>query len=836
MNLRCVVLFVRCVVSFCLLRPFGKIIYDISNAHNGRISIQELRKLEKLYVKVKKAELDIQLLKNCQYLKVTPKFLSFNVPHASSHDTKAVRKRLLRGALRKRNCEVRKLQKELDVSMKNTRGVVSSMEWFILIRSLDRNAKDMSSSVAKTHAKKLSSLTENSTLPFVASDVVRNLSSCILSDDELNVLKHGLTFGIEPLRLNRTDIFVTFELILRFFTSDLKKSDLEGEMKSQLSHMANTYYHSYKPSKAHLKKHRLLQNLKRNKSIVILKPDKGNAVVIMDRSVYNQQIYNILSDGTKFSKLSVDPTFTRQTKLQNFLRRIKNFGLFSDSVYEHIYPSGAKPARIYGLPKIHKVKSDLEIPPFRPIISSLGTYNYNLSQWLVSLLSPLVPDNHSTKDTFTFISDLKKVDLSGKFLVSYDVVSLFTNIPLRETIDIAVDLIFKSNRSIKVSRKDLVQLFLFATAETHFLFDGAMYDQIDGVAMGSPLGPVLANLFMSFHEKTWIQNYKGGNIHFYRRYVDDIFAVFDSCDEATKFLDYINSKHPNIKFTMEIEVSNCLSFLDVLVTNCEKTSTSVFRKKTFTGLLTNYLSYTSETYKIGLIKNQLYRAYHISSSWKIFHDELNRIYNILLKNSFPRFVIDRVVRNFISHQVDDNRKVPNSEQQECSETPDNTPDVRYFKLPYRGKVSEMIQGKLDKISSSFCKSAKAKVAFLPCKIGQYFSPKDPMPKKYKSNVVYQFDCAGCNAMYIGETTVHFSTRIHQHFFKGTGPSAVYKHLGKHRGRPNKCRKACNESSFKIIDGANTKYALRLKEGMHIRWNNEPVLNKQVKFEKIQLSV
>ena len=100
----------------------------------------------------------------------------------------------------------------------------------------------------------------------------------------------------------------------------------------------------------------------------------------------------------------------------------------------------------------------------------------------------------------------------------------------------------------------------------------------------------------------------------------------------------------------------------------------------------------------------------------------------------------------------------------------------------------------------------------------------------------EFDCAGCNAMYIGETTVHFSTRIHQHFFKGTGPSAVYKHLGKHRGRPNKCRKACNESSFKIIDGANTKYALRLKEGMHIRWNNEPVLNKQVKFEKIQLSV
>ena len=155
---------------------------------------------------------------------------------------------------------------------------------------------------------------------------------------------------------------------------------------------------------------------------------------------------------------------------------------------------------------------------------------------------------------------------------------------------------------------------------------------------------------------------------------------------------------------------------------------------------------------------------------------------------------------------------------------------------YHGKVSELLQAKRDKVSSSFCKTAKAKIALLPFKIGQYFPLKDPVPKKYKANVVYHFVCAGCNAMYIGETTVHYSTRIHQHFNKGTGPSAVYKHLGKHTGSPSDCRKACDDSTFRIIDEASTKYALRLKEGMHIRWHNEPVLNKQVRFEKIQLSV
>ena len=117
-------------------------------------------------------------------------------------------------------------------------------------------------------------------------------------------------------------------------------------MKIQLSHMANSYYHIYKPSKSHLKKHHILQSLKRNNTIVILKPDKSNAVVILDRSIYNEQIYIILRDETKCSKLSVDPTITRQTKLQIFLRRLKKFGLFSEKGYLDIHPSSAQPARI----------------------------------------------------------------------------------------------------------------------------------------------------------------------------------------------------------------------------------------------------------------------------------------------------------------------------------------------------------------------------------------------------------------------------------------------------------------------------------------------------------
>ena len=94
----------------------------------------------------------------------------------------------------------------------------------------------------------------------------------------------------------------------------------------------------------------------------------------------------------------------------------------------------------------------------------------------------------------------------GKFLVSFDLESLFTNIPLEECIDLAVKYILKGNPDIKLSDTELRDLFSVATAQTHFLFNGSFYDQIDGVAMGYPLAPVLANLFMRHHEKSWLEN------------------------------------------------------------------------------------------------------------------------------------------------------------------------------------------------------------------------------------------------------------------------------------------------------------------------------------------
>ena len=93
-----------------------------------------------------------------------------------------------------------------------------------------------------------------------------------------------------------------------------------------------------------------------------------------------------------------------------------------------------------------------------------------------------------------------------KFLVSYNVTSLATNIPLQETISIAINLIFNHNPNLNITTK-LKKLFVFATSQTHFIFNSKFCNQIDGVAMGSPLAPVLANIFMGFYESKWLNEY-----------------------------------------------------------------------------------------------------------------------------------------------------------------------------------------------------------------------------------------------------------------------------------------------------------------------------------------
>ena len=470
---------------------------------------------------------------------------------------------------------------------------------------------------------------------------------------------------------------------------------------------------------------------------------------------------------------------------------------------------------------MHKPRGPNSLPPFRPIVSSIGTYNYELAKYLCSLLQPNIPTNCCTQDSFTFVNEIQDIPLSSNFMVSFDVESLFTNIPLNECIDLAVRYIKEDNTDIKLSATELKTLLRFATSQTHFLFKGSFYDQVDGVSMGSPLAPVLANLFMGHNEKDWIENYKGSKILFYRRYVDDTFCVFEREEDAVSFYNYINSQHPNIRFTMEKEVDNKLAFLDVLVNNNPPNlQTSVFRKKTFTGLLTNYFSFTSFSYKMGLVRTLVDRVYKINNSWLGFHKDIKHLTLILRKNLFPVDIVEKVINRYVSRAT--SRPSASAQVQQAVST-------YYFKLPYVGSFTRETQKRLRKLVQRYCTNIEIKLAFSSFKIGRMFSVKDPFPLDLRSRVVYKFTCAGCNACYIGETSRHLSTRVREHLSRDRN-SHIFQHLQQSQA----CRCLADKTCFSIVDCAPNKLQLLLKEAMHIKWEN-PTLNKQLKHADLSLS-
>ena len=168
-------------------------------------------------------------------------------------------------------------------------------------------------------------------------------------------------------------------------------------------------------------------------------------------------------------------------------------------------------------------------------------------------------------------------------MVSFDVVSLFTKVPV-------VDSLSLLSQHFEDS---ILALFRHVLTSTYFCYDEQFYEQIDGVAMGSPLSPVIANFFMVDFEKKALEQATHKPICWYR-YVDDTFAIWPNGRERlTEFLHYLNGLHNNIKFTMEIEEGN-MPFFDVDIYARRQMAPrghKVYRKPTHTNLYLNQLSH-----------------------------------------------------------------------------------------------------------------------------------------------------------------------------------------------------------------------------------------------------
>ena len=200
---------------------------------------------------------------------------------------------------------------------------------------------------------------------------------------------------------------------------------------------------------------------------------------------------------------------------------------------------------------------------------------------------------------------------------------------------------------LQLERSELANLLNLAVKNQLFQLDGKLYRQVDGVAMGSPLSPLMANTFMCSIEHNLVDNNRMPS--FYHRFVDDTITTQRSLASAEDFLNTLNNYHPSLNFTMECEVDGKLPFLGTeAIRTHGHIETKVYVKPTNTGLLLHYQSHVDRRYKRSLVITMLNRAFRLSSSWKHFVEKCDRLKSVFANLRYPLRLVDTIISEFVT--------------------------------------------------------------------------------------------------------------------------------------------------------------------------------------------
>ena len=534
-----------------------------------------------------------------------------------------------------------------------------------------------------------------------------------------------------------------------------------------------------------------------------MKQGKGRSVVIKGRNKYFDKCL-VLLNPEQFVKLTQDPTATTERKVQRILRKIKQ--KLPKEVYQKLYLTGSSPGKFYGTAKIHKLPPNQGIDnlPLRPVISNINTATYELAHYIAQVLSPFSQSDYtvSSNKEFTKIIKLKSIPDNYK-LVSFDVMSLFTNVSLDSTIDIILNRIYdKKELATNIERKDMTDVILLWTKNVRLTFNNNIFKQTDGVAMGSPLDPVLAGIIMVELKNTMVPRLSK-HIYFWRRYVDDTFT-FVKEESITFVLEQLNSYHPNLQFTYELENAGKLSFLDILVIRQKNNrfETTVYRKNTNTDIYLNWLSHAPNTWKRGTLKVLINRAYTLCSTDYHLKEELRYLEKVFVeRNNYPRWLVKQMMKKVLDEQT--NRNVPNVTINLPNEDSHRSIKTPLISLPYKGKQGENVirslRNTLDKILPQ---DVEPKFIYTGTKLSTKFQIKDKTKDEHKHDLVYYGKCPECDESYVGETGRRLQDRVDEHSGKDS--------------KSNILRNSCQEND-KNVSRINFQFLGNEYKKMKFKW-------------------
>ena len=653
---------------------------------------------------------------------------------------------------------------------------------------------------------------------------VINLSNYELTYNHNFALSFGLKFCIPPKKINPVLLKAQFESLYNQL-SELTPSNQINDalLRSRLVVLTNEiskikFSNAISPlTSAHLN---AAKQIAKNRDLIVSRADKGNCVVILNRSDYVTKMANVLANGTRFivDPKQEDASMKALADIKKTIKDLTSNNMITEHMAKKLVPTAAIVPRLYGLPKIHK--KDV---PLRPILSMVGSAHHPLAKFLAHILEPVQAFycKRCLTDLFDLVDKLNKTngyEHNSYCLGSLDIVALFTAVPVKKCIEVILDTIENNSIEVKIEGPILGRLLHQCVSNIQFLFNNTYYRQIDGVAMGSPLGPVLANIYVGYIE------YNTPNIDtdtiLYGRYVDDVIVLGSDRDAIHQLCNRLNSIDNNIQFTVELESNMSLPYLDVRIHRDDhnKLKFSWYHKDTWSGRFLHYKSFVPMAWKTGLLKGYKTRLLRICSP-EFLKPAIEELSHIFKMNGYPCSMIKSFFQDYIPPSNGKNNK---------TSTVSRKPVFIY--LPFLGdRLSDQIAGRIDRYVRSAYPQTHTIVRWKPT-TAFHFPVKDKLPNLTIPNVVYHFRCPCTTNDYIGRTEQPLGERINQHLPKWLIEGK--KHGPRSDKKPSSAiarhRLECNvptediKNCFKIVHNINNTVLLRILEALEIKYR-QPTL-------------
>lgn len=609
--------------------------------------------------------------------------------------------------------------------------------------------------IKRTNINKLNNL-KNNLQPLIKTkeNWIKNLTTTDIPKSVSDFLSLGPKFSIPPTLqdLPIRTVLADLEWAILNLTHQTKEL-----YKAQATNTITNFAHKY------LNKHNdwlRIRNetksfLKNHPDILVLKADKGNVTVIMDKQNYIEKCLEQLNDTKYYQRINKDTTYTIQNKSNSFITKFKkNKKLDSDITKKYMIYNASIP-KFYALPKIHKPELSV-----RPIIASTMAPNSKISALVTDILTRSYnkENMYYIKDSFEFSTFINNFQLPENYvLLSLDAVSLFTNIHLN-LVNNSIKRHWSTIKTkCKFAQKDIIELIKFIFDTTIFTFNNNIYKQIMGTPMGSKVSPILAQYVLDDMLDDIIPTLPF-NIPFLKKYVDDIICAIPAGEQDT-ILNAFNTHNQYVSFTIENETNRSVPFLDTKLIRTEQNTIILdwYIKPTSSGRYMNYVSYHDEKMKINLVLGLKHRVENICHP-SFRKNNLIKLKNMLLDNNYPPSLLNKLLFSTSSRTISNLNHNQNQRHLTNPGVDSTETDIRFVSLPF---VKDLTPNLINIFKNERHKLKFAKRTVLT--VNKYFSiTKDQTPVMQKSNIVYQIPCSMCEKIYIGETSRNLSARITSH--------------------------------------------------------------------------